>query len=62
MKGSTMHLPPANSTCYGINSLLFRISLLWNDISRENKESLYTEEFNKRLKEHGVLPCSCVLL
>ena len=61
MKGNTFHLPPAHSTRHGINSLLFRGSLLWNNLPREIKESLSTEEFKKRLKEHGNLLCSCVV-
>ena len=34
-KGNTLHLPPAHSTCHRINSLLFRGSLLWNNLPRE---------------------------
>ena len=60
-KGKTLHLPLAHSTRHGINSLLFRGSLLWNNLPREIKESLSTEEFKKRLKEHGALRCSCVV-
>ena len=60
-KGNTLHLSPAHSTHHGINLLSFRDSLLWNNIPWEIKESLSTEEFNKRLKEHGALPCSCVV-
>ena len=56
-KGNTLHLLLAHSTHHGINSLLFRSSLLWNNLPKEN---LSTEEFKKRLKEHGALPCSCV--
>ena len=39
-KGNTLHLSSAHSTCYGINSLLFRGSLLWNKLPREIKKSL----------------------
>ena len=60
-KGNTLQLLPAHSTCHGINSFLFRGSLLWNNFSREIKGSLPSEEFSKRLKEHGALPCSCVV-
>ena len=56
--GNTLHLPPAHSTRHGINSLLFRGSLLWNNLPREIKESLSTEEFKKRLMENGALLCS----
>ena len=51
---STLNLP-------GINSLLLQGSLLWNNLPREIKESLLTEEFLKRLKELGALPCSCIV-
>ena len=60
-KGNTLHLPPAHSTRHGINSLLFQGSLLWNNLPRKIRESLSTEENKKRLKEHGALPCSCVV-
>ena len=60
-KGNTLHLHPAHSARHGINSLLSQGSLLWNNLSGEIKESLSTEEFKKRLKEHGALRCSCVV-
>ena len=60
-KGNTLHLPPAQSTRSGIYSLLFRGCLRWNSLHREIKESVSTEEFKKRLKEHGALPCSYVV-
>ena len=53
-KVDTLHLLPAHSTRYVTNSLLFGISLLWN-LPSEIKESFFTEEFEKRLKEHGAL-------
>ena len=46
-----MHLPLSHSTRHGINSLLFRRSLLWNNLPSEIKESLSTEKFKKRLKD-----------
>ena len=60
-KGNILYLPPAHSARHGINSLLFRGTLLSNNLPIEIKESLSSEEFKKRLKEHGVLPCSCVV-
>ena len=60
-KGNTLHFPSVHSTRHGINSLLFRGSLLWNNLSKEIKESVFSEEFKERLKEHGALPCSCVV-
>ena len=55
------HHPSAHSTRHGINSLLFRCSLLWNNLSRETTDSLSTEEFKEKLKEHGDRPCSCAV-
>ena len=60
-KENTLHLPPIHSTRHGINSLLFRASRLWNNLPREIKESLSTKEFQKILKKHEGLPCSCVV-
>ena len=60
-KENTLHIFSAHSSRHGINPLLFRGSLLWDSLPRETKESLSTEEFKKRLKEHGALPCSCVV-
>ena len=60
-KVNTLHLPPAHSTLHGINSLSFRRSLFWNNLPREIKKGLSTKEFQKILKEHGGLPCSCAV-
>ena len=60
-KGNTLHLPTAYLTRHVINSFLFRGSFLWNNLPIEIQESLSSEELKKRLKEHGVLPCSCVV-
>ena len=58
---NTLYLPSAHSTRHGINSLLFRGSLLWYNPPRKIKERISNEEFKKRLKENGDLPCSCVV-
>ena len=50
-KGDTLQLSPTHS----------RGSLLWNNRPGEIKESLSTEEFKKRLKEHEALSYSCVV-
>ena len=39
-KGNTLYLSSTHSACHGINSLLFRESLLWNKLPREIKKSL----------------------
>ena len=54
-----VYLPPARSSCYSINSLAFRRSLLWNSLRSNVKQShnLEVEEFRK----HSVYMC-CVSL
>ena len=58
---NTLHLPPALSIRHGINSLLFRGSFPGKNLPREIKGNLFTEEFKERVKDHGALPCSCLL-
>ena len=53
-KGDIVYLPPARSSCYGINSLTFRESLLWNSLSSNVKQSHNLEEFKLKLKK-----CCC---
>ena len=54
-KVNTLRLLPAHVTRHAANSLLFGISLPCNNLPSEIKESFFTEEFEKRLKEHGAL-------
>ena len=49
-----LFLPPAHSTGHGINSLLFRGSLLGNNLPKEIKESFSTDKFKKRLKQRRI--------
>ena len=44
-KGGLVYLPPATFSCYGINSLAFRWSLLWNNLPSNVKQSHNLEEF-----------------
>ena len=49
-RGDLLLLPPAKSTRYGVNSLNFRGSLLWNNLPPHVKESQTLEEFKNRIK------------
>ena len=49
-RGDLLLLPPAKSTRYGVNSLAFRGSLLWNNLPPQVKESQTLEEFKSRIK------------
>ena len=57
-KGNTLHLPPTQSTLHGIISLLFRSSVLWNNLPREiNRLSAKPTKWFHRL-----LPTNCFSL
>ena len=60
-KENTFHLLPVHSTRHGMNSLLLQGSFLWNNIPGGINESLFTEKFKKRLKEHRALSCPCLV-
>ena len=57
--GSLLALPPARSTRYGINSLLFRSSLIWNTLPNTIKTSSTVTELKIKLKALGNIHCSC---
>ena len=60
-KGNKVNLPETWTCRYGINSLLFREALLWNNLSRNVKESHSEAQFTEKIKELGNLTCSCVM-
>ena len=49
-RGDFLLLPLAKSTSYGVNSLAFQGSLLWNNLPLQVKESQTLEEFKNRIK------------
>ena len=60
-KGDIVYLPPARSSYYGINSLAFRGSLLWNSLPSKVKQNHNLEEFKLKLKNLGNIHCTCVV-
>ena len=60
-KGDIVYLSPARSSCYGINSLAFRGSLLWNSFPSNVKQSHNLEEFTLKLKNFGNIHCTFVV-
>ena len=60
-KGDIVYLPPARSSCYGINSLVFRGSLLWNSLPSNVKQSHNLEEFKLKLRNLGNIHCTEVV-
>ena len=59
-KGDLVYLLPARS-CYSINSLTFRGSLLWNSLPSNVKQSHNLEEFKLKLRNLGNIHCTCVV-
>ena len=60
-RGDLLLLPPAKSTRYGVNSLAFRGSLLWNNLPPQVKESQTLEEFKSRIKNLRSIRCTCTV-
>ena len=58
--GPLLKLPNAKSTYYGINSVHFRVCLLWNGLLQSVKHSESILELKIKLKELENLDCSCI--
>ena len=56
-KVDIVYLPPARSSCYSINSLAFRGSLLWNSLPSNVKQSHNLEELKLKLRNLGNMHC-----
>ena len=48
--GYALKLPSTNPTYYGINSVLFRVFLLWNQLPLPIKQSQSLLEFKSKIK------------
>ena len=48
--GNILKIPLARSTCYGINSILFRACLVWNKLPFFVKQSQSFIEFKSNIK------------
>ena len=60
-KRNIVYLPPARSSSYGVNSLAFRGSLLWNSLPRNVKQNHNLEEFKLKLRNLGNIHYTCVV-
>ena len=60
-RGDLLLLPPAKSTRYGVNSLAFQGSLLWNNLPSQVKESQTLDEFKNKIKNLRSIHCTCTL-
>ena len=59
--GYALKLPSTNSTYYGINSVLFRACLLWNQLPLSIKQSQSLLEFKSKMKTLRNVFCSCAI-
>ena len=60
-RGDLLLLPPDKSIRYGVNSLAFRGSLLWNNLPPQVKESQTLEEFKNRIRNLRSIRCTCIV-
>ena len=59
--GNRLLLPPAKTVKFGINSLIFRGSLLWNNLPLNLKSCQTIDEFKLELKRLGRIHCTCTV-
>ena len=57
--GYALKLPSTNSTYYGINSVLFRACLLWNQLPLSIKQSQSLHDFRSKMKNLRNIVCTC---
>ena len=60
-RGDLLLLPPAKSIRYGVNSLAFPGSLLWNNLPRQVKERQTLGEFKNRIKNLRSIRGTCTV-
>ena len=58
-KGIKVFLPPVKLFRFGLNSIHFRGSILWNNLPSSVKNSQTINEFKVKLKNLGNIHCTC---
>ena len=58
-EGSKVFLSPVKSLRFGLNSIHFRGSILWNNLPSSIKNSETINEFKVKLKNLGNIHCTC---
>ena len=59
--GEKLYSPKVNTILYGLNSLVFHRSLLWNNLPTSSKISQSLANFKKNLRQFGEIYCKCVV-
>ena len=57
---NTLKLETPKTNKYGLNSIVFRGSLLWNYIPNELKKSLSLSEFKSKVRKYKSFKCTCL--
>ena len=60
-KGSRFLIPPAKSVNFGINSITFKGSLLWNNLPLRCRNSQAIDDFKFELKNLREIHCTCTV-
>ena len=60
-EGSKLVLPKTKSSRFGINSLKFRESFLWNNLPVSLKNCQSLNKFKRILKNLGNIHCTCLV-
>ena len=60
-RGDLLLLPPDKSIRYGVNSLAFWASLLWNNLPPQVKVNQTLEELKNRIKNLRSIHCTCTV-
>ena len=59
--GEKLYLPTVNTKRCGLNSLIFRGSLLWNNLPTSTKINQSLADFKNILRHFGKIDCTCVV-
>ena len=59
--GEKLYLPAFNTTRFGLNSIIFRGSLLWNNLPTSINISQSLADFKNNLRQFGNIHCTCVV-
>ena len=57
--GHILNLPSARTTCFGTNSIVFRVCQVWNNLPLSIKQSQSFLEFKTNIKTLRNIECLC---
>ena len=57
---SLLKLPSSNTRSYGLNSIMFRASILWNSLPNQLKCCQTLQEFKRKIRSWDGSQCTCI--